>query len=75
MGKSVSRHLATNTHVVKLFPRGSKARFNIAKTLAICKLGEGQGKKLIPTGKTLNLVVTAVAVNAKAKLVARNEVQ
>ena len=41
VGQSGTRHLATKAHVIKLPTHGSKARLDVAQTLAIGQLSEG----------------------------------
>lgn len=57
--------------MVKLAANRTKARFNIAKALAISKLSETHRQKLIPAGKTLLLIVAPITRYALLELISR----
>jgi hypothetical protein len=69
VGQSGSCHFASETHVVELPAYRLQAGFDVAETLSIRQLREGHREKLISTGKTLHLVITAVTADTFLKLV------
>jgi hypothetical protein len=52
----------------------AKASFDISKTFSISELSKGQAKELVQTGKTLNFVLTAIALYAFAEFMQRQEI-
>ena len=69
VGESVARDGAANPHVIEFLRCVAKARFDVSETFSISELSKGQSQKLIPAGKTVDLVVAVVALNATAKLI------
>src|SRR5450755_627506 len=61
--------------MIKPRPQGAQAGFDVAQALAIGELGKGHAQKLVPAGKTADLVVALIALDATAKLVRGNEIQ
>jgi translation elongation factor EF-4 len=54
---------------------GAQTRFDIAQAAAKSKLGEQQAKELIPTREIFDVPIALVAIDAKLKLVGREEIQ
>jgi hypothetical protein len=54
---------------------GAQTDFDVAKTGATGQLGESQTEELIPAREFLDVPIALVAIDAKVKLVARDEVQ
>jgi len=61
--------------MVKFGLLGAKTSFDIAQAAAISELSEQQAKELIPTRKVLDVTIALVAIDAKLKLVGREEIQ
>ena len=68
VGKCAPRHVAPDSHVIELHLLRSKTSLDVAQALPIGELSKGHRKKLIETGKTLNLVMPLVAIDATTKL-------
>src|SRR5229473_2190530 len=68
-----ARHLAAESHVVELAADGTKARFDVAKTLAVGQLSERHRQILIPTGQIFQIAITPVAGYALLELLVRKE--
>src|SRR5437899_7649230 len=66
-------HLAAESHVVELAADGTKARFDVAKTLAVGQLSERHRQILIPTGQIFQIAITPVAGYALLELLVRKE--
>ena len=64
------RHATAEPHVVELAAHRPQARFDVAQALAISQLSEGHRQKLVPTRKTLLLVIATVAGHALQELIA-----
>jgi len=74
MRQSIARYSTTNAHVIQLGGPSAQTRFNIPKTLAISQLSKSHGQELIPTRKPLDFVITAIALDAPAKLIPRSKI-
>ena len=62
-----------NAHVVELGPHHAQARFDLAQAVSVRQLGEGHDPELLDTFVGADLVVAAVAVDARLKPSPRNE--
>ena len=71
MGQVVARYSAPDAQVIKLGLVGSQTGLDIPETFSICKLGKSQAEKLVPTRKSLHLVVPPVAFYALLEIVSR----
>jgi len=59
--------------VIEFAALRSQTNFDVAKALAMGQLGEGHGKKLIPTSEAFRVSVPIEALNASAELVVRKK--
>lgn len=66
-GQGAARNATANAHVVELVALRSQARLDVAQTLPVRQLGEGQAQKLFQAGKILDLVFAGVERHAPAK--------
>src|SRR6266849_2565042 len=73
IGQGRARHLAAESHVVELAADGTKARFDVAKTLAVGQLSERHRQIVIPTGQIFQIAITPVAGYALLELLVRKE--
>src|SRR5271157_624897 len=55
-------------------PQGAQTGLDIAQAFAIGELRKRHAQKLVPAGKTADLVVALIALDGTAKLVRRNEI-
>jgi len=60
--------------VVKLRARRTQTRFDIAQGFSVRQLRECHAQELIPAGKTLELMVAVVTIDASAEFRRRKEV-
>jgi hypothetical protein len=74
VGQVVPGNMSADPHVIEAIPHRSQTGFDVAETLSIRKLSKRQAEELIETGKTLDLVIPAVAANAFSEFVERQEV-
>ena len=73
MGKVAVGDRAVNAHVVEFGFHHSQTRFDLAQTVAVGQLRECHDPKLLGTLVRADLVVAAVAVDARLKPSPRNE--
>jgi hypothetical protein len=66
--------LPPETQVIQLGLLGAQTGFDIAETFAISQLREGQTQELIPAGEILHLAIAVVTIDAKLKLVGREQI-
>ena len=64
IGQSAARHPALDAHVVQLVRLRAQTRFDVAQTFSIGQLSKGQAQILVEAGKTLDLVLSAIARHA-----------
>ena len=62
-----SRNPTSYSHVIELVALRPQASLDVAKTLAVGELREGQAEKLLETGEALDLVLAAVRGDAATK--------
>jgi len=67
IGQGAARYPALDAHMVELFFLGSQARFDVAQALSIGQLGERHTEILVEAGKSLDLVLSAIARYATMK--------
>jgi len=60
--------------MVKLFPHSPETALDITKAIPKCQLGESHTQELIIACKRTDAVVTAVTIDAMAKLILRKEI-
>jgi hypothetical protein len=75
IGERGARNSTSETHVIELRLLSAQTGLDIAETGASGELSKNQTEELIPTRETLDVTVALVAIDAKLKLVARNELQ
>lgn len=61
--------------MIELGLLSSQSGFDVAQTFAISKLSESQKEKLIPARKILDVAMALIAIDAKLKLVGRDEIR
>jgi len=71
IGQSGAGNLATEAHVIELAAHCTQTRFDVAQTLAVRQLGEGESKKLIPARKSAEFMIAVITIHAFLKLVGR----
>jgi len=74
MSKIAVGDSAVNAHVVEFGLHDAQTRFDLAQTVAVGQLGECHNPKLLDTLVRANLVVAAVAVDARLEPSPRNEI-
>ena len=57
--------------MIELAAHCAKACFNVAQTLTISQLGEGESKELIPAGKSAEFIIAIITSHAFLKLICR----
>ena len=57
--------------MIELAGHGTEACFDVAQTLAIRQLGEGESKELIPARKSAEFVIAVITSHAFLELVCR----
>ncbi len=67
IGQSRARDLTTDTHVVELVWAGTQAGFDVAQTLPVCELREGQAQELIPAREAAKAHIAAVPSHTPPK--------
>jgi hypothetical protein len=67
--------MTMKTHMVKLAPQRSQARFYVAKAIPISQLGKGHRQILIPTGEASRPRISVVSSDTTSKLPIRQEFQ
>jgi hypothetical protein len=68
VGQCVARHLAADAHVIELGLLGAQADFDVAQTFTIGELCERHAQILVEAREALDLVMTAISLDAAAKL-------
>src|ERR1019366_177698 len=64
-----ARHLTPKSHVVEFAADRLEARLNVTQAFAISELSEAHCQKLVPTGKALLLIITAIPAYTLLKLI------
>ena len=67
VGQGGAGDTSANAHAVELALLGAQTGFDVAQALAIGQLCEGHAQVLIETGKALDFVVAAIALDATAE--------
>ena len=73
IGERGARNSTSETHVIELRLLSAQTGFDVAQTAAIGELSESQTEELIPAREIFDVAIALVAIDAKLKLVARNE--
>ena len=73
MSKVAVRNRAVNTHVVEFGLHHAQTRLDFAQAVAVGQLGKRHDPKLLDTFVRADLVVAAIAVDARLKASPRNE--
>lgn len=60
--------------MIKFALHGIETGFDISKALPVGELSEGHAQKLIPTGETLDFVVSTISLHTFSELVGRNKI-
>ncbi len=68
-GQGASSDFAPNPYMVEFGLQGAQARFGLAKTFSVSKLGEGHAEKLIETGKSSDSVIALVSSHTLVEFV------
>ena len=74
IGQGAARNPAADAHVVELELLHPQTSLDVAQTLAIGELGEGQTEKLVERRKALHLVIALIAIHAAMELGKRHQV-
>lgn len=67
IGQGRARNRPSDAHMVKLWSLGRQTRFDVAKALPVCQLGEGHDAKLLGTAKCTDAIVSSVAFDDAIK--------
>jgi len=67
IGQRAARDTRSDAHVIKLRAIAAQADFDVSQAFAVGELSECHAKKLVETGKTLDLVISTVTSNATVK--------
>ena len=73
VGERGARNSTSETHVIELGLLSAQTGFDVAQTGAIGELSKSQTEELIPAREIFDVTIALVAIDAKLKLVARNE--
>ncbi|MBA7592857.1 hypothetical protein ES708_35053 [subsurface metagenome] len=73
IGQGIAGDVSTNAHMVELVSRSSETCLDIPQAFSVSELSKGHAEKLVPAGKSLDLVIAVVAGDAFAKFVNRKE--
>jgi hypothetical protein len=68
IGQSRARDPAADTHLVELVWAGTQAGFDVAQTLPVCELREGQAQELIPAREAAKAHIAAAPSHTPPKL-------
>lgn len=74
IGQGAARHMAADAQMIEPRTQSSQTGLAIAQTFAIGQLGEGHAQKLVPAGKSTDLVVALIAIDATMKFVRRDQI-
>ena len=69
VGQGAARYIAPDAHVVELGALGAQTGFDITQAFAVGEPRERPAQVLIETGKALDLVVAAIALDAATEAV------
>ena len=75
IGERGARYSTAETHVIELGLLSAQTGLDIAETGAFGELSKNQTEELIPAREILDVPVALVSIDAKLKLVARDELQ
>ena len=74
IGEGTPRHAASQARVVELRLQRPQARLDVAETLAVRQLGEGQAEELVVAGERPQAALAGVARDAPLERAARDQV-
>ena len=73
IGQGIAGDVPTDAHMIELVSRSSEACLDIPQAFSVSELSKGHAEKLVPAGKSLDLVIAVVSCDAFAKFVDRKE--
>jgi hypothetical protein len=68
-------NLSPENQVIELGLLRAETSFDVVQAAAIGQLREHQAKELIPTGEVFYVTIALVAIDAKLKVISREEIQ
>jgi len=74
VGQGIAGYLSPDTQMIKLRLHRPQTGFDVAQAFPVGQLGEGQAEKLIPAGKTLDLVMSMIPLDAFVEFVNRKKI-